>query len=242
MTMTPEDLMEIALESTRMTREEWDALASDMRSDARMNQIMKRDWNAQPRDSEEAIREYYRTSKAWFVNTFNHGYGALLAMAAKAGATLQPWGNPFLKHLPYGTPEERRVLDYGGGFFKDSWPLAEVLCHVTVAEIRGPVTRFLKSFIHIAGLEHKYSVLEVDSATPLTSLYQGIICFETLEHLLHPEALTEHLFHHLTSGGPFAFSVTFPMPFSAKTRAVFKTVCICSSVSAKSPCIPRAAS
>lgn len=209
MKMTGADIAVLALQASGMTGEQWKRLSVEMQSDSVMNQIMKQDWNDRPRDNEESIREYYRSSDAWFINTFNHGYGALLAMAAGSKADLSPWCREFaeLMRAPGG-----KVLDYGGGFFKDSWPLAAAGYHVSVAEVKGPVTEFLNSFISIAGLEKKFSVVEVDSETPIKDTYDGILCFETLEHLLHPEALTAHLHKHLKPGGPFAFSVTFGAP------------------------------
>lgn len=209
MNVTADDLYNLALQATGMTSGQWQSLAREMQSDATMNQIMKRDWNAKSRDTEEAIREYYRSSEAWFINTYNHGYGALLSMAASARPDLAPWCRKLAETMqaPGG-----KVLDYGGGFFKDTWPLASAGYHVAVAEVKGPVTRFLKSFISAAGLDKKFSVIEVDSETPITDLYDGIVCFETLEHLLRPEALTLHLHQHVKPGGPFAFSVTFGAP------------------------------
>jgi len=204
-----EDLVNLALEVTGMTRERWNFLFEEMKSDAKMNLIMKQDWNAKPRDSEEAIREYYRTSDIWFINTFNHGAGALAAMAAGDRGDLPGWSREFAKGLrmPGG-----KILDYGGGFFKDSWPLAMSGYKVDVAEVEGPVTKFLKRFLSITGLESRIRVIEVGSETPLRDTYHGVICFETLEHLLHPEKLTEHLYQHLNPGGLFAFSVTFGAP------------------------------
>jgi len=215
MTMGMNEILDLALAATGMTRERWKNLSKEMQVDSAMNLIMKRDWNDKPRDSEEAIREYYRSSDAWFVNTFNHGSGALLSMASGVHAGLAPWHKKFVETIQ--VPESRilpigKILDYGGGFFKDTWPLTEVGYKVDVAEISGPVTTFLKSFLSAAKLEEKFGIIEVDSETPIKETYHGISCFETLEHVLHPEALTEHLYHHLHPGGPFAFSVTFGAP------------------------------
>ena len=209
MTVTKEDLIRVALDVTGMTQADWDALMEEMKSDARMNRIMKEDWERKPRDSEEAIREYYRTSNIWFVNTWNHGVGALLSMAAGQRGDLVGWCRKFAETLK--TPGAR-ILDYGGGFFKDTWPLATAGYKVDVAEVRGPVTEFLKRFAVLAQLESKLGVVEVDSETPVKDTYHGVVCFETLEHVLRPAALTEHLHQHIRPGGPFAFSVTFGAP------------------------------
>ena len=209
MTVTKEDLTKVALEVTGMTRGQWDLMHESMKSDAAMNQIMKEEWNAKPRDSEEAIREYYRTSNIWFVNTWNHGVGALLSMAAGHRGDLAGWCRKFAEMV--GIPG-KSVLDYGGGFFKDTWPLATAGYRVDVAEVRGPVTEFLKRFAVLAGLEKRLGVVEVDSETPIKGLYSGVVCFETLEHVLRPTELTAHLHDHIVSGGPFAFSATFGAP------------------------------
>ncbi len=209
MSLQKEDLVNLALEVTGMTRERWNFILEEMKSDAKMNKIMREDWNAKPRDSEEAIREYYRTSDIWFINTFNNGYGALLSMAVGDHRHFDGWGRKFALELkdPNG-----KILDYGGGLFKDTWQLAMAGYKVDVAEVRGPVTEFLKRFISLAKLEKMLEVVEVDSETPVKDAYHGIVCFETLEHVLHPEALTAHLHQHLHAGGPFAFSVTFGAP------------------------------
>lgn len=206
--MNVADLLELAQYATGMTKKIWDDLSDAVRSDAEMNRIMKRDWNEKPRDSEEAIRDYYRNSNAWFINTFNHGHMALLSMASGAKGTLAPWQTKFVEMMGVGGA----VLDYGGGFFKDSWPLYDRGYRVDVAEISGPVTTFLKTFLAAANLADKFKIVEVDSETPITDMYQGICCFETLEHVQHPEALTAHLHRHLRPGGPFAFSATFGAP------------------------------
>jgi len=203
-----EELVELALQVTGMTRERWGFLMEEMKSDARMNLIMRQDWNSKPRDSEEAIREYYRTSDIWFVNTFLNGVGALQNMAIRVEG-LQGW-HIILREVMDVPP--KRILDYGGGFFKDTWPLVSYGYRVEVAEVRGPVTDFLKRFLKMADLEDKAGVVEVDNETPITDMYDGIVCFETLEHVLHPEALTTHLHRHLRAGGPFAFSTTFGAP------------------------------
>ena len=209
MTSEMEDLVALALEATGMSRGRWDFLMEEMKSDAKMNLIMREDWGKKPRDSEEAIREYYRTSDIWFVNTFLNGVGALRNLGLGVQGGSHGWLEMFMKLIG---PRKRSILDYGGGFFKDTWPLVSFGHHVEVAEVQGPVTSFLKMFIEMAGLEGKIGVVEVNSDTPVIDLYDGIVCFETLEHVLHPEALTEHLHRHLRAGGPFAFSTTFGAP------------------------------
>lgn len=206
MSLKKEDLIELSLEATGMTRARWDELAEILKDDAAMNAIMRGEWWAAPRDSEDSIREYYRKSDIWFANTFNHGYNALLSMAAGDSRGLDGWRGEFAELLGGSGGE---ILDYGGGIFKDSWPLVMAGYRVDVAEVAGPVTEFLKKYIALSGVRDRLGVVEVGSATPLTKTYRGIICFETLEHVLCPVELTKHLHEHLIKGGPFAVSASF---------------------------------
>lgn len=205
--MTENDLVEIALKATGMTRETWDRLNVVMQSDADMNKIMREEWHASPRASEEAIRDYYRKSDIWFVNTFCHGKGALLKLVNQSKDALESWCQEFVKRLP-GT----YVLDYGGGFFNHTCQLIANGDMVTQAEVEGPVTSFLKAVIEKYSLSSIARVLEVNTPTPLRASYDGIVCFETLEHVLDPVGLARHLVDHLRPGGPFAMSVSFGAP------------------------------
>ena len=220
--MTYEELVTMALEVTGIDRGDWNALMEVMRSDAKMNEVMKAEWNERSRDSEEAIRDYYRRSKIWFVNTFNHGYGALLGIANRQEPT---FGEDFQQFMKLTTG--RQILDYGGGFYNDTWVLLQKgLYTVTQAEVRGPVTDFLKIFFRRLPpmpnappykllTDPHATILEVDWAQPLKEVYDGIVTFETLEHLLDPKALTKHMVEHLKPGAPFFYSASFGAPTHA---------------------------
>ena len=80
---------------------------------------------------------------------------------------------------------------------------------IHLAEVKGPVTDFMKRYRTLAALEGRLEIIEVDSDTPLTEAYSGIVCFETLEHLFKPVEMIEHFHEHLETGYPFAFSVSF---------------------------------
>lgn len=207
--MNMQELTNLAIDVTGMGRARWDSLCESMKSDQEMNRIMREDWHSKPRDSDEAIREYYRSSNIWFVNTFLHGAGALVALARGDHGDLAPWAKKFVNTLRCFSG---RILDFGGGFFKDTWPFTAVGYRVDVAEVSGPVTKFLKLFIENAKLQKKVGVIEVENETPLTDIYDGIVSFETLEHLKDPERVTAHLHCHIKKGGLFAFSATFGAP------------------------------
>jgi 2-polyprenyl-3-methyl-5-hydroxy-6-metoxy-1,4-benzoquinol methylase len=192
-----------------MTRDRWDVVYGFFKSDQEMNRAMREEWHSKPRDSEEAIRDYYRESETWFINTFNHGLGALLALASGEPPTESTWRREFSSAL---SGSRKTVLDYGGGLLNDSWPLVAAGHRVEIAEVRGPVTDLLERFILIEGLEKKIGVVRVESDTPISGTYDGAVCFETLEHLLYPEKFSAHLHEHMKAGAPFVFSATFGAP------------------------------
>lgn len=207
--MNFEELSEFARSFVKVSKEEWSTLFETLKDDAAMNLIMKNEWFSKPRDSDQAVIEYYRNSKIWFVNTFNHAYRALLSLANRNAADLsrEVWHQFFESELSTGD----RILDYGGGFWNDTAILALDGWNVTQAEVLGPTTDFLTAFVALTG--HKnLKVLPVDSGSPITETYEGIACFELLEHLLHPKEFTIHLRDHLAQGKPFASSVSFSAP------------------------------
>lgn len=204
-----EELTDLAIEVTGMGRKRWDLLCESMKSDQEMNRIMREEWHSKPRDSEEAVREYYRSSDIWFINTFKNGVGALVALANGVRGELPLWALKFVDLLQGSGGV---ILDFGGGFLKDTWPLIAAGYRVEVAEVSGPVTNFLKAVIAKAGLEKKVGVVDVVSESPLSTVYDGAVSFETLEHLKHPDQLVAHLHRHIKKSGPFVFSATFGAP------------------------------
>lgn len=208
MRFTYESLVDLVLSVSGMSRSRWDFLQKTMASDPAMNLLMKQEWNEEPRHDEAKIRQYYRQSDIWFANTFNSGYGGLIELSKGEVHSPDVWQRKFSEGLPAGA----RILDYGAGFLRDTWKLVTLGYKVDVAEIQGPVTLFLRQFVRLAGLEGRIGIVEVDSDFPITETYHGIACFETLEHILDPVALTKHLRDHLVPGGPFAFSVSFGGP------------------------------
>lgn len=207
--MNIEQLTDLAIDVTGIGRERWDLLCESMKSDQEMNRIMREEWYSKPRDSEEAVREYYKSSDIWFVNTFKNSVGALAALARRDRGELPIWAKKFREVLQVGSG---MILDFGGGFFKDTWPFVAAGYRVEVAEVSGPVTKFLKVFIEKARLERQIGVIEVESENPLTFIYDGAVSFETLEHLKYPDRLVAHLHRHIRKGGPFVFSATFGAP------------------------------
>lgn len=208
MTLRLDDLIRIAMDAAGITAGTWNLLSEALKDDASMNQIMREDWRKKPRDSEEAIRDYYRESNIWFMNTFNHGVGGLLRISEGGPPpSLSPWQKTFTEDFRISGP----VLDYGGGLFNDSWPLVLLGYDVALAEVRGPVTKFLKLFRDTldSACRKSVGIVEVDSDFPIEGTYGGATCFEALEHLFRPVEFTRHLHEHLAPGSPFAFSASF---------------------------------
>ena len=204
--MTKDDLVRLALEVTGLSEARWNALQETLKDDASMNAVMREDWKQASRESEEAIRKYYRSSEIWFANTWNHGVGALLEMAGFGWpGQLRDWQERFIRDFKI----QGKILDYGGGFFNDTYRLVTNGFRVTVAEVKGPVTEYLKKYRALAKLEDHIDVVEVDSDLPIHEVYSGVVCFETLEHLLKPLDMVQHFHSSLPTGQPFAFSVSF---------------------------------
>jgi hypothetical protein len=208
--MKMEELTQMAMSAIEASREEWFGLWEAQRDDGEMNRIMKADWEASPRDSDEAVIDYYRTSKMWFVNTFAHGYRSCLALVNndRSILSLPDWQVVFKQYLPKGNP----ILDYGGGFWNDTALLALDGYPVTQAEIEGSTTRMLEMVKAATPMKQFLNILPVTSGFPLTGVYYGVVCFEVLEHLLDPRKFTEHLRDHMNGGSPMALSVSFGAP------------------------------
>lgn len=204
--ITKDDLVRLALEVTGLSEAKWNALIETLKDDAAMNGVMRADWSKAPRESEWEIREYYRSSEIWFANTWSHGVGALLGMSTPGWPIqLHPWQERFVKDFNI----RGKILDYGGGLFNDTYQLVTHGFRVVVAEVKGPVTEYLKQYRALAKLEDLIDVVEVDSDLPIHEVYAGIVCFETLEHLLKPLDMVQHFHSSLPTGQPFAFSVSF---------------------------------
>lgn len=206
-----ETLLQMAQQAAKLTPARWAELMEIMKDDAAMNRRMKEQWFSKPRDSEEAVREYYRSSDIWFVNTFTHGHAALEAMASpyyKAAAEPCHILHPFINDFQLSG----WLIDYGGGFWNDTHLLVGMGYRVAQAEVRGPVTELMKLYIAHWKLQDRLAVVEVDGNAPLTEMYDGALCFETLEHLKEPTPFVSHIVKHLNPGQPFAYSASFGAP------------------------------
>lgn len=176
-------------------------------SDAEMNRRMREEFARIPALTQPEVCKYYATSKTWLMQTYGNHHTALISLAKKEKPVLPAWAVEFEKLLPAEGP----ILDFGGGFMKDSWFFVPRGRSVVLAEIDGPVARIVQSFIQAID-ERGISVLPVRDEAPPLGQYAGIVCFETLEHVKNPVALTKKLVATLPPGAPFVMSVSFGAP------------------------------
>ena len=205
-----DELRAILQDEVGVSPGEWDALFANFATDAGMNDVMRADWYAASRADEGQVRQYYVDSKMWHVNTFNHGAAVLAALAEGAPVPVADWHQEFARLADPGGA----VLDYGGGFFKDTAALAQLGYRVVQAEIAGPVTRFLTRVIAEWGIP-RVCVLPVVSDRPdfgPPGSLAGVVCFEVLEHVIDPVGLAAHMVQALRPGAPFMHSVSFGAP------------------------------
>jgi len=182
-------------------------LAEISGDDIEMNRRMAEEWRAAPRGTQKEVCDYYATSKTWLMQTYG-GRGALFALARRGRHEVSGWSRFFRGMLP---PEGAEILDYGGGFLKDTWffPLHGV--KVVLAEVEGPVTRIVRAFIERIE-EPDVSVLPVSGDVPTLGVYDGAVCFEVLDHMVDPVGATRRIVSAIRPGGPFACSVSFGAP------------------------------
>lgn len=209
--MTENEVLDLLSQASGVPVDEirrlWKIIQTD---DAEMNRLMKADWNQSPRKTPEEIRKYYETSVVWLANEWNHGRTSLMALASDDGGSLSPgeWISTFTQDLPRGGS----ILDYGGGLWNTTASLVFSGYRVTQAEIKGPVTRFLRAFRERVPKGELLQVLDVDTEFPVADVYDAVVCFEVLEHLLRPKEFVKHLYDHLRPGGTLAVSTSFSEP------------------------------
>jgi 2-polyprenyl-3-methyl-5-hydroxy-6-metoxy-1,4-benzoquinol methylase len=182
----------------------WSDLIQEISDDALMNQKMRTEWHNKSRDSHQSIRQYYIESDTWLAQSLKYRE-CLINIAVMDRIELDQARH--IKFTSFLKPNSK-ILDYGGGFFNDSWQLAITGHHIELAEIDGPISRIVSSFIKETDCKH-VSVLPVTTDYPLTSMYDGCICLETLEHIKNPDVLLKHMIDHLRPNSPLAMSVSF---------------------------------
>lgn len=207
--MNPEQLLkEILSRESGIDWSELDKTSKMISSDSEMNRHMSLEWRAASRKTQESVCRYYAESKTWLMQTYNQGCGGLHALARKERYELPLWAKAFRSLLMGPGPS---VLDYGGGFLKDTWffPLEGV--RVALAEIEGPVSRTVKAFI-AAISEPNVSVTPISGDTTDLGMHDGATCFEVLEHMVDPVGTLRKIVASVRMSGPVALSVSFGAP------------------------------
>lgn len=201
-------LQRILSEESGVPWSELEAVAKAITDDAEMNRRMSAEFKSAPRTTEKDVCEYYAKSKTWLMQTYNQGRGSLEALARGDKGPIPEWGRAFTALLPGSGAS---VLDYGGGFLKDTWFLVPEGVNVWLAEIDGPVARTVRRFAKEMNAS-RISVLSVSGAVPDLGIHDGATCFECLEHMKDPVSAARKIAAAIRPGGPFAMSVSFGAP------------------------------
>lgn len=202
-----EILREVVAQESGVPWAELLTVVKALADDAEMNRRMREEWRSMPTRTQQELCRYYAESRTWLMQTYNNHHGALEALAHGEKGTLPAWAERFSGMLPPAAC----ILDYGGGFLKDSWFFVPRGHRVVLGEIEGPVIRIVESFLRRTAVTG-VSVLSVRNADPAFGRYDGIVCFEVLEHILEPAALAKKMVASLPSGAPVAMSVSFGAP------------------------------
>jgi len=209
MAMNPEQLLKDIL--AKESGADWSELEGILRmisSDSEMNRHMSLEWRSASRKTQESVCRYYAESKTWLMQTYRHGYGGLHALARKDRCELPLWAKAF-RSLMMGPGLS--ILDYGGGFMKDTWFFPSQHVRVALAEIEGPVSRTVQAFIAAIG-EPGVSVLPISGDTTDLGIHDGAVCFEVLEHMVDPVGMLRRIVASVRPSGPVALSVSFGAP------------------------------
>lgn len=200
-------LKEIMARESGSSWPELEGILRAIANDAEMNRRMKDEFSRIPVLTQPEICKYYADSRTWLMQTYGNGHSALLGLARGENPGLAAWAVEFDKYLPRGAS----ILDFGGGFLKDSWAFVQRGHRVVLAEVEGPVVRIVRAFLQ-AIQQKSITVVPVRDEQPSLPPYNGIVCFETFEHVKNPVLLARRLAQDLPSGAPFAMSVSFGAP------------------------------
>jgi 2-polyprenyl-3-methyl-5-hydroxy-6-metoxy-1,4-benzoquinol methylase len=121
---------------------------------------------------------------------------------------------PYLRRLenlmarfpPAGHPQ---ALDYGSGVGTTALRLAEQGYRVTLADVPGKTLEFACARLRRAGLD--FDVLEIREDVPQLgrNIWDLVVSFDVLEHVVDPAAAARRLVGALRVGGGAAITVTF---------------------------------
>jgi 2-polyprenyl-3-methyl-5-hydroxy-6-metoxy-1,4-benzoquinol methylase len=102
-----------------------------------------------------------------------------------------------------------RALDYGCGVGTAALRLSELGYRVTLADVPGHTFDFARARMERHGME--FDVIEVTEDVPAlpSEFWHVLVCFDVLEHLPDPAAVTRTLVRSLTRGGGAAVVAAF---------------------------------
>ena len=98
----------------------------------------------------------------------------------------------------------RKILEFGCGIGQDGILFAEASFEVTLADLPGKTFDFAKWRVNKRGVNIFFT-----NSNELKEKYDGILCFDVLEHVWEPKEIVEYLNHHLQSGGILLITAHF---------------------------------
>ena len=98
----------------------------------------------------------------------------------------------------------QKILEFGCGIGQDGILFAESGFEVTLADLPGKTLDFAKWRVKRRGTEIKFT-----NSDELKEKYDGILCFDVLEHVWEPKEIVEYLNHHLQIGGILLITAHF---------------------------------
>lgn len=115
----------------------------------------------------------------------------------------------------------KKLLDYGGGIGEDAIFAAKKGFNVSMADLPSHTLEFAKWRATHHQVRIKF--IEIKDDQPLQKKYDGILCFEVLQHLFDPEIIALHFIEHLNYKGCLFITTRFHNPgYTMALKSNFK--------------------
>jgi len=102
----------------------------------------------------------------------------------------------------------KRILDYGSGIGTASLLLARDGYQLTIADVPGVTFDYIQHRLRRRGIP--FTAVPITRDIPrLPTKFDGIVCFDVLEHVPHPDRIFRHLARHLAPKGIASIVASF---------------------------------
>jgi len=154
------------------------------------------EWEAKPRDNDDALLDFYRTQQSWIFDTVWYH--------AQQYYEVQPPESIMIAERFEGmTPGEH--LDFGAGPGSTSLFFHQLGWNISLADISTTLQEFSRWRLERRGIEAKY----YDTSTPTLpdNTFDLITACDVMVHVPHPRQTLEELHRALKVGGYLVFNV-----------------------------------